>query len=1233
MSITDAPKGRSNRIVISGFAGVGLIITAAASYFAFVQPALRIENPEGERLFEVSTHGAIGVGTGATAFGTAGDCLKSGGGSGRMMSFGNCGTGGGTGNFGSGNVITLMQAMDNATSTGALANTFRGIFLASSTGSLRTYLDGQYLRTSTGALKAYFDTLNNARFVNASGDTMTGKLLISAGDGLEVVGTASGRTIHAQDTLTSSGVLVVRGNATFDAGTLFVDAAGNEVGIGTLSPGSSITWGLNGSLLDISAVGKIGSAGAVFHAGSAGQEAGFGLASGGAFYMDVAGHSTPSSNFIAFRTEDSASQYSPTERFRIAADGTFTLAGLASCSALETNSSGVLSCGTDDTGGAASTFGTGNVLTIVATNPNGALLSSTGALKAAFFPQLLVSSTGSLKTFFDSQYLRTSTGSLDTIFLKNTEADTEAELETLLTDVTNVFTNNDGSLADDNLSNNTTADLSESGNLYFTDERAQDSAGATLTDTLSIDFTYNDAGAAISAAVLPAGVDHGSLGGLADDDHTQYHNDSRALTWLGTRSTSDLPEGSRLYYLSSRTDARYVNISGDTMTGALKTRGSLSGTTLNVDSGMTFGSFKSCTALETNSAGALVCGADDAGGASFDQAATDARYVLKQGDTMTGALKVRNSLSGSTLTVDGAANFGIFRSCTALETNSAGALVCGVDGVGVDTADDLSDNTTSDLAEGSNLYYLTSRADARFVNTSGDTMTGALKVRANLSGSTLNVDNLVNCDTVDTNAAGRAGCGTDDDVPESGDFAAAGDLEADGTITDGSLDKADLSVSTDFGEITTDGSSNLTIDGDVIGQSEVVGNSLDFAELQDSLDVDGATSITLGANNLRFVAAGAGELEVAGMLSGSTLKANRLLASSGALLVETGAVIDGPTFVVDAGNNRVGIGTTAPQQSLEVRATSPIWRLHDTTDNKQWDSGYDAGLDYWYLDEFGVGRHFIIRNGGNVNFAQSVSINNGAILWLAGNNDNNWGICRNCSSMTQAMVTGTAIEINAHDDSNGGFSIGKQGGNSYMEIRGSDQQVYFRGEVGVGTINADSRLQVSGGGGCFGSDANCNTDNNTEGVVYSSSTAMTLYDVAERYPTRDKTLTAATLLSLDLQNPVFVKKAVKGDKLIGIYSTAPSVDLGAFNGAQFPAEEQVPVALVGRVPLYVTTENGEINVGDEITISSAPGVGMKAGENDQSVGYALEPCKKNNPWWKPWKKSECSVQVFVRLSR
>lgn len=57
--------------------------------------------------------------------------------------------------------------------------------------------------------------------------------------------------------------------------------------------------------------------------------------------------------------------------------------------------------------------------------------------------------------------------------------------------------------------------------------------------------------------VLPtSGVtDHGLLTGLADDDHTQYHNDTRALTWLGTRSTSDISEGTNLYYTELRVSA------------------------------------------------------------------------------------------------------------------------------------------------------------------------------------------------------------------------------------------------------------------------------------------------------------------------------------------------------------------------------------------------------------------------------------------------------------------------------------------------------------------------------------------------------------------------------------------------------------------------------------------------------------------------------------------------------
>ena len=47
-------------------------------------------------------------------------------------------------------------------------------------------------------------------------------------------------------------------------------------------------------------------------------------------------------------------------------------------------------------------------------------------------------------------------------------------------------------------------------------------------------------------------ADHGLLQGLNDDDHTQYHNDTRADTWLGTKTTTNLAEGTSLYFTNQR---------------------------------------------------------------------------------------------------------------------------------------------------------------------------------------------------------------------------------------------------------------------------------------------------------------------------------------------------------------------------------------------------------------------------------------------------------------------------------------------------------------------------------------------------------------------------------------------------------------------------------------------------------------------------------------------------------
>jgi hypothetical protein len=50
----------------------------------------------------------------------------------------------------------------------------------------------------------------------------------------------------------------------------------------------------------------------------------------------------------------------------------------------------------------------------------------------------------------------------------------------------------------------------------------------------------------------------------------------------------------------------------------------------------------------------------------------------------------------------------------------------------------------------------------------------------------------------------------------------------------------------------------------------------------------------------------------------------------------------------------------------------------------------------------------------------------------------------------------------------------------------------------------------------------------------------------------------------------------------------------------------VPLALTGRVPVSVSTENGPIKPGDYLTTSSKPGVVMKATKPGIAIGQAME---------------------------
>lgn len=72
-----------------------------------------------------------------------------------------------------------------------------------------------------------------------------------------------------------------------------------------------------------------------------------------------------------------------------------------------------------------------------------------------------------------------------------------------------------------------------------TPEDVQDIVGAFITDTASIDFTYNDAGNQITAVVLPAGVNHDLLQNFVTNEHID-HSTVSILAGTGLTGGGDL---------------------------------------------------------------------------------------------------------------------------------------------------------------------------------------------------------------------------------------------------------------------------------------------------------------------------------------------------------------------------------------------------------------------------------------------------------------------------------------------------------------------------------------------------------------------------------------------------------------------------------------------------------------------------------------------------------------------
>lgn len=146
------------------------------------------------------------------------------------------------------------------------------------------------------------------------------------------------------------------------------------------------------------------------------------------------------------------------------------------------------------------------------------------------------------------------------------------QVNTLLTagsNVTLTYDDTAGTLTvaatEDDLSNNSTDDLSEGSNLYFTTERVDDQVAALLTAGSNITLTYDDAAGTLTITGVEDDLSNNTTSDLAEGTNL-YYTTARFDTAFTGKSTTDLSEGTNLYYTTARFDTAFSGKDTDDLT-------------------------------------------------------------------------------------------------------------------------------------------------------------------------------------------------------------------------------------------------------------------------------------------------------------------------------------------------------------------------------------------------------------------------------------------------------------------------------------------------------------------------------------------------------------------------------------------------------------------------------------------------------------------------------------------
>lgn len=177
----------------------------------------------------------------------------------------------------------------------------------------------------------------------------------------------------------------------------------------------------------------------------------------------------------------------------------------------------------------------------------------------------------------------------------------------------------------------------------------------------------------------------------------------------------------------------------------------------------------------------------------------------------------------------------------------------------------------------------------------------------------------------------------------------------------------------------------------------------------------------------------------------------------------------------------------------------------------------------------------------------------------------------------------------------GGNLYGGSSAGTYFGIRSKSTADYLNFQYGGAT-----KLKVNYQGNLW-SAGNISAAGTVQGGIGSP-------DYAENITTSDDSIGAADVVAMDPSVAGNIVKAATpyDSKILGVVSTNPGFLTNASSLDEASAPDQRPLALSGRVPVKVSTVNGDIQVGDYLTASSIPGVAMRATRSGQVIGVAME---------------------------